>query len=180
MTGRDRRRDRRASEEIDRGPLGTMIKEKRDALGFSQEYIAEQMNVPLSWLSKAERGEIRRPNLERMRALARVLNLNIDDMMLTAGWFRAPSAVDRMMQQLDEEGVARLRELHNRLDPLLIRLTGDDIETIRRLAETLARANDLRQSSDPTDSPAQRDPSSPETPGNPNGATSPTPDACGR
>jgi transcriptional regulator with XRE-family HTH domain len=174
------KRPRRKASQVVRPPMGQRIYEKRTELGFSQEYIAEMIGAPQSWTTKVERGEIKFGDPARMRALAQLLRLDYDELLLLSGIVDRREGARKFADLLPPPEQARLEALHQQLDPLLIRLDGEDIQTIKRLTETLARARDTRLSADPTDSPAQQDPSSPETPGTPNGATSPTPDVCGR
>jgi transcriptional regulator with XRE-family HTH domain len=141
---RVKRRERRASADIDRGPLRTLIKSKRDELGFSQEYVADQINVPLSWYSKVERGEMRQPNIERLRAVASILRLDADEVMIAAGWVRTAAAADRLLQQLDSEDAARLREMHNRIDPYFVRLTPAQVNVVLDTAKLWATSREMQ------------------------------------
>lgn len=182
MAGRDRRRERRASEEIDRGALGTLLKRKRDELGYSQDYVADQLSMPLPSYGKIERGETRRPSTVRLRAIARFFNLDPDEVMVAAGEVRGRQAADRLLAQLEPEAVTRLREMHNRLDPHLVKLTPAQFQVVLQTAEMWAEAAEIRQAHDPArDGTRPEAPqSSPEKTERPQDAPESLPGGCGR
>jgi adhesin HecA-like repeat protein len=68
-------------------PLGTFIRERREALGLSQVDLAVRMGQPSyqSILSRLEQGQITLPRWERMGSLADALRVTPGTLLLRAG-----------------------------------------------------------------------------------------------
>ena len=164
MAKADRRRERRRDDEIDRGPLGTVLKRKRDELGHSQEWVAEQTGIPLTSYSKIERGIIRYPSVERIRSIARALNLDADMLLVEGGIFRAPTAANRLLQKLDPEEAVRLHDIHGQIDDMLVKLHPEEVTALVQHLRTLERISEARRraGSPPASLPGSQEKTAPD------------------
>ena len=68
-------------QEIDYKLVGAKIKDKRKALGYSQEALAELCNISTSYLGHIERGS-RRLSMDIAVKLAHYLNVSLDYLLL--------------------------------------------------------------------------------------------------
>ncbi len=60
--------------------FGETIKKYRENFGYSQQYVANLINMNQSNYSKIERG-IQEPNLSQLKSLAEILHFSIDDIL---------------------------------------------------------------------------------------------------
>lgn len=60
--------------------IGKVISEKRKALGFTQQMLAEKLNISFQAISKWENGTSC-PDIELLPQLAAVLNISIDSLL---------------------------------------------------------------------------------------------------
>jgi transcriptional regulator with XRE-family HTH domain len=111
----------KAAAGIDREYLAARLKEAREYLGLSQEYVAQQTNIPRPAISEVEAGRRRVESIELQRFAAlygRPINY-----FLRSEEMRAEARV-----QMDVE--AKLRNTTKDLPP-------DDVEELLRFAEYL-------------------------------------------
>lgn len=80
----------------DPGPLGATLRSRRDALGLSQEALAEAAKLSTTYVAMLERGERRNPGLRALRALADALGCSVED--LSAGPVDVSPALDRFLE----------------------------------------------------------------------------------
>src|SRR5690606_1024928 len=69
---------------------------RRDALGLSQEALAEAAKLSTTYVAMLERGERRNPGLRALRALADALGCSVED--LSAGPVDVSPALDRFLE----------------------------------------------------------------------------------
>ncbi len=75
--------------------MGLVLKERRERLGLTQEFVAERLDVSPEYISKLERGK-NAPSLAVALGLCNVLNLSISDL------FYQYSLSDHSVQELIE------------------------------------------------------------------------------
>jgi transcriptional regulator with XRE-family HTH domain len=74
--------------------LGQAVRKRRDALGLTQEELAERMSqlgdefIRQSDISRIERGLVQMPRLNRLEILAQVLEMDLTSLFVSAGWLR--------------------------------------------------------------------------------------------
>lgn len=124
----------RTSADLDREHLAAKLKESRDYLGLSQEYVAQQTNIPRPAISEIEAGRRRVESIELQRLAA--LYSRPVNYFLRCEDSPAPEAKG----QMDVE--AKLRNTTRDLP-------ADDIEEVLRFAEYL-RHKKLAAESKPT------------------------------
>jgi transcriptional regulator with XRE-family HTH domain len=72
--------------------LGTVIKARRQELGWTQEKLAERMasvgdeTFRQSDVSRLERGKVELPHLQRLACLAAVLDMPLGELLARSGW----------------------------------------------------------------------------------------------
>jgi transcriptional regulator with XRE-family HTH domain len=85
--------------------LGARIREVRKACGFSQEQLAERVDVDPRYISRIELGKSS-PSLETMDAIANALNVEIRDLFEfnhLKGSDTGGEQVERLLEELDED-----------------------------------------------------------------------------
>lgn len=95
----------------DRPNLGDIISARRIELGFSQEQVAERVNMSQEWVTKVERGRIKRPRIPSLIAIADTLNLNADDLVVAAGYVRSSSSAAELVENARREMEAEAQRL---------------------------------------------------------------------
>lgn len=115
--------------------LGIYVRQRRNALGLTQEDVADASGIGRSHLSQVESGKIGLPNVEIRRRLADTLRVRHIDLMIAAGEISeeevrsgsspAPSELDEIAAQLSPDArqalfaVARqLSRTQQRRDPV--------------------------------------------------------------
>ena len=71
--------------------LGRLLRNNRKRLNLSVRYVAAQSSVKFGYLASVERGEVERPKIKMLEALASMYGLNPDDIIIMAG--KIPSDV---------------------------------------------------------------------------------------
>lgn len=72
--------------------LGATIRDRRTALGLTQEELADRMaalgddNIRQSDISRIESGQVQLPRYERLVCLAQALELTLVELFTQAGW----------------------------------------------------------------------------------------------
>ena len=74
--------------------MGRNIRTRRLALGWTQEYLAEQLGVEMNTVSRMECG-VHMPSLERLEALAGVIGLSLAELIGGA----SPNRLDQAERQ---------------------------------------------------------------------------------
>jgi transcriptional regulator with XRE-family HTH domain len=95
--------------------LGALIRQYRLARGLSQRAAADRMGYHHSYLAKLERGDYEAPRPQQLKAIARVLEVPIEDLYALAGYQvegRLPDFAPylRAKYELPDEAVERLEE----------------------------------------------------------------------
>lgn len=62
--------------------LGQKIKQLRKEKGLTQEQLAIQANISYTTLTKMENGAIKNPSFENVAAIAKVLEVSLDDLTI--------------------------------------------------------------------------------------------------
>lgn len=85
--------------------VGETIAAKRKQMGFSQEYLAEQVGVSQESLSRMEKGNIA-PKFERLRGFALALRCSVADLFRTPdeGADERAATIADMLRALPPEG----------------------------------------------------------------------------
>ncbi|MEA2511933.1 MAG: Helix-turn-helix domain [Thermomicrobiales bacterium] len=87
-----------------RNTLGTVIKERRLALGLTQEELAERIGdgVRQAEVSRLERDRISLPRPQRLRRIALALDLLPGELLARSGWAGADAAFIRQRRAVTE------------------------------------------------------------------------------
>lgn len=88
--------------------FGTAIRDARRAKGLTQRFLAGQVGIDFTYLSKLENGRGDTPSEETIRRLARELGLDAEDLLARGG---KVSAAVRELAALDREFATFLRRL---------------------------------------------------------------------
>lgn len=88
--------------------LGRRIRKQRSQLNWTQETLAEHINVSTSFVGHVERGT-RKASLETLVSLANALNVSLD--YLLAASLKNNSVIGPMPQSLNQNQRAALQEI---------------------------------------------------------------------
>jgi transcriptional regulator with XRE-family HTH domain len=102
--------------------LGQCIRELRVALSYTQEELAEQAGISVSFLSMIERAE-RSPHLKTLSALSKALGITLSQLFLDVN---VPRAITGQAQDLPL--IAYLETLH---------LSADDVGALLTVAKAM-------------------------------------------
>lgn len=75
-------------EQLQAKHIGQVLKDRRNQLGYTQEFAAEKAGISYSYYTKIERGE-QLPSLEVCLQLAQVFHLSLDRWLLD--YFQNPT-----------------------------------------------------------------------------------------
>lgn len=116
--------------------LGTFVRDRRTALGLQQEDIAHAVGIDTSKVSRLENDLVRQfLSPDELRALARVLAVTVEELLIAAGYLDAPEQEEQ--EETDDERLARMvREVEQHHDPHVRRIMLDTF----RLAQSIERA----------------------------------------
>lgn len=112
-------------------PLGAYIRNVRQQRNMTQELLADLVGTSPAYVSQIETGRVVWPGPHLRRAIAAALGVSHLELLIAAGELTR-----------DEAGTPppdALAAVHARLDPHLARLAPADLETLLRVAESLAR-----------------------------------------
>ncbi len=103
--------------------MALLIKEKRRVYGYTQEQIAEQLDISYSYYTKIENG-IQAPSLEKLVRIASLLNLSLDKMIFgssSEGRSFSPDAQELLhsINQFSREDIAQLLDLLGKISSYL-------------------------------------------------------------
>ena len=113
-----------------------LVKNRRTALGLSQEEVSDRIGLSQEWTSMVERGAIRQPRIATLQKLAPVLRVPIEDLIIAVGYATTREGADRVTpDEIDDPKLQAsflaLAELNpKRLDDVMA-----FIETMKRLDE---------------------------------------------
>ncbi len=88
--------------------LGRRIRKQRTQLGWTQETLAERVNVSTSFVGHVERGT-RKASLETLVSIANTLNVSLD--YLLSGSLQNNTVIGPMPQGLNQNQRAALQEI---------------------------------------------------------------------
>lgn len=111
--------------------IGEGIAERRRILGLSQQELADRAGVARAHLSQVESGNIRIPNVEMRRKMARALGVRHTDLLMWGGILSQEDLRD------DPPPIVPAR-----LAPLLDAATGLDDEAMAMLVQLARRLGD--------------------------------------
>ncbi len=96
--------------------LGTLLRQKREALGYSKKRLATAAGVPDSTVIRLERGLFAAPRPDKLARFAQLLGLRLADLYAKAGYIvpdELPSFASYLpvrYPDLPEEALAELRD----------------------------------------------------------------------
>jgi HTH-type transcriptional regulator, competence development regulator len=106
------------------GRFGAFIRRKREEKEIGLREMAKMVGVSPTYLSKVERDEFTPPTEEKVTKIARILEVDLDELMALAG--RVPSDLTEIIRERPREAAALLRTTRN--------MTLEDIERLARKA----------------------------------------------
>lgn len=103
----------------DRKRMASFIKEKRNACGYTQEYVAERSGISYSYYTKIENG-FQTPSLDTLLRIASLLHLSLDKMFFGDNVEENPFSPDtqellQFINQCDAQDITRCRELLDKI-----------------------------------------------------------------
>jgi len=112
--------------------LGALLRQKREALGYSKKRLANAAGVPDSTVIRLERGLFAAPRPDKLARFARLLGVRLADLYAKAGYIvpdELPSFTSYLPVRYPELPEEALAELKDHFDHLLERfgITIDDI-----------------------------------------------------
>lgn len=93
--------------QLDAKRIGQILKNRRNQLGYTQEFAAEKSGISYSYYTKIERGE-QLPSLEVCIMLARIFRLSLDSWLLDASPKNVtPEALDLLncLEEIDKKSI---------------------------------------------------------------------------
>lgn len=117
---------------------GQLLREDRDALGLTQEEVAQHLGFAQAKLSAYERGAVKEPPTDRLIALARHYGQPPDRYLRELAWSRGARAAlydPEPGALVIAQPRAGVRDLVAAASGLSDRLLGELIDTARRLAQ---------------------------------------------
>lgn len=93
--------------------LAAAIRRHRKAKGLTQPELAAAVGVPASTIYRLERGEFRAPKPEKLQRIARVLDVEFEELFELAGYAapelpEVPVYLRRKFDDLSDDGLARV------------------------------------------------------------------------
>jgi transcriptional regulator with XRE-family HTH domain len=110
---------------VAREKFGAFIRRQREAKGFGLREMAKKIDVSPTYLSKIERDEFPPPAEDRVKAIAKIIECDPDDLLARAG--RVSSDISDIIKRQPVELAALLRTTRG--------LTADDIDRLVRQAQ---------------------------------------------
>lgn len=106
-------------DQKDLDQMAVQIKEKRKAYGYTQEEMAEQLNISYSFYTKLENG-FQAPSLDTLIKIASTLQLSMDKLIFGNDRKIQPFSPDthelfQFISQYNREELIRCRNLLNKL-----------------------------------------------------------------
>lgn len=100
--------------------LAAAIKRHRKAKGLSQPELARAVGVPDSTIYRLERGEFKLPKPEKLQRIARVLDVEFEQLFELAGYDapglpEVPVYLRRKFDDLSDEGAAKVERYIERI-----------------------------------------------------------------
>lgn len=116
--------------------LGETIRRIRRERGWSQERLAEAIGGAMqqSDVSALERGRVGLPRRQRIEAIANVLGMPLGELLAASGW----SSADAYFVDADQ-GAPDLSAIRSALDAVVGQLTEEEVESVIRYGQHLAR-----------------------------------------
>lgn len=126
--------------------LGTFVRERRQALGLTQEELAERVGPTMrqAKISRLEHGRVALPRREKLEALAAALEVSLGDLLVRSGWMTdgdRPAAAVLHVETLSAsdarypQGVADLAELVTNAQAMVTNATRTNEQAARALAQ---------------------------------------------
>jgi transcriptional regulator with XRE-family HTH domain len=78
--------------------LGQLIAQARKAKGWTQDDLAERLNVHRGYVGQLEAGTIKLPGSERLAQLEQLLGISREDMLRAAGRLGPPETLDLLTE----------------------------------------------------------------------------------
>jgi len=100
---------------MDKKEIGKQIKEKREALGFTQNQLAEEVGISYSFMSVIERG-VGAPGLDNLIKILNVLDLSADVLLskeLNNGFVARASAYADRLGELPKKERNHVESINN-------------------------------------------------------------------
>lgn len=92
---------------VDKEQFGAFIRRKREEKDLGLREMAKKIGISPTYLSKCERDEFPPPTEDRVRAIAKELECDVDDLLARAG--RVPSDISDIIKRHPVELAALLR-----------------------------------------------------------------------
>lgn len=112
--------------------LGALLRHEREQAGFSLRELAERSGVHYSAIAKIEQGQVGSPEPMKLRAIARALGIDVQDLYALAGYTvpdRLPGFAPYLRSKYEQLPDAAIDELENYFEQLKERYgfeEGDD------------------------------------------------------
>lgn len=94
--------------------VGDIIKTARMRRGMSQEQLAKEVDATRGWISLVELGQIKKPDSDRLRSIATILEVPADNILAAAG-YKGATPVPMKQRPISD----LIRELHGRIDEVV-------------------------------------------------------------
>ncbi len=101
--------------------FGTTVRKKRVEKGYGLRQFSELVGMSPTYLSKVERDDFDPPSEEKVVAIARLLDLNEDELLALAG--RVASDLEKIIQKHPREMATFLRAAGSLSSKEIVRLT---------------------------------------------------------
>ena len=112
--------------------FGAFIRRERESREIGLREMAKMIGVSPTYLSKIERDEFSPPAEDKVKAIAKIIACDADDLLARAG--RVSTDVSDIIKRHPVELAALLRTTKNR------RLTTDDIARLTKQADNISRS----------------------------------------
>ncbi len=96
-----------------RADLGRFLRQHRDALGLSQEALAERAGLRASTINRLEQGSIENPRPDTLQALAAAFDISFEDLFARIGYLdgdRLPDPAPYLRAKFRDYPDAALKE----------------------------------------------------------------------
>lgn len=124
-------------------PFGTLVKERREAKGLSQEEVADRVGMSQEWTSMVERGRVHQPRIAVLKRLAPVLGVDIEDLVIAVGYATTKTGADRVIpDDIDDPLLEASFLALSELPPHRIKETLKFIEHMKVLSDSEYENND--------------------------------------
>ena len=112
------------AKDLEPTAVGALIAYYRQQKGYTQAELSEKVGMSQEWTSQVERGKIKRPRVDVLMRISKVLDAPLDQLVQATGYGKAAGVLGRVMpEEIEDPDIARA----------FVALRGLPVERLRQL-----------------------------------------------